>query len=154
MKQTNKAFQWITGLLEKHRVPYQISGGLAAKIYGSKRELADIDIDMPNDKITELLPLIKNYVVAGPCVYKDNEWNLFGLNLNYKGQDIDLCGSDNQQIFDKTKKKWVGLKVDFSKSIEKEVFGMKIPVIPRKLLIAYKSKIRREVDLEDIKAIK
>ena len=46
MRNAKTAFLWIIRILKKHRVPYQVTGGLAAKIYGAKRKLNDIDIDI------------------------------------------------------------------------------------------------------------
>lgn len=47
--------RWVVSILKKQRIPFQISGGLAAHIYGSKRPLNDIDLDVPEDKMAVLL---------------------------------------------------------------------------------------------------
>ena len=151
MKNTEKALKWITNILQKHNIPFRISGGFAARIYGSKRELADIDIGMDKNYFPEILPEIKKYIISGPEIYKDDEWDLFVATLNYKGQDIDLYPIDVLKFFNKKQQKWEDLKHTFSDITFKEIYGIKIPIISRKNLIEYKSKLEREVDLIDVK---
>ena len=51
MKNIKAALIWITNILKKHQIPFQISGGLAAIAYGASRSLADIDIDIPDNNL-------------------------------------------------------------------------------------------------------
>jgi hypothetical protein len=46
MDKTKNALKWIIGILNKHKIEYQISGGLAGRMFGSNRELHDIDRDI------------------------------------------------------------------------------------------------------------
>lgn len=48
-EKTINALKWIIKILNSKNIPYQISGGFAAKMYGSIRPLNDIDIDIPED---------------------------------------------------------------------------------------------------------
>lgn len=153
MKATQEAFHWIISILKKHRITFQITGGLAAKIYGSSRELADIDIDMPESEFEKILPEVKNFIIFGPARYKDENWDLWLMTLCYQGQEIDICGAYEAQIYDKNNEEWYWLETDFSVSSTKEIFGIMVPVIPKNELITYKSKLRREVDLLDLKDI-
>jgi hypothetical protein len=43
----SQALNWIVSLLNRHHIPYQIVGGLAAKAYGARRALVDIDMYVP-----------------------------------------------------------------------------------------------------------
>src|SRR3989344_59573 len=150
MKDTEAALKWITGILEKHNIPFRISGGFAARLYGSTRELADIDIGIEKDYFLKILPEIKDYLISGPGIYQDENWNLLAATLNYKGQEIDVCVIDSLQFLNQKEQKWEGLQHTFSNFVLKEIYGMKLPVISRQDLIEYKSKLGREVDLIDV----
>ena len=66
MRNTKKALTWIVRVLRKYKVSFQISGGFAARAYGATRELADIDIYIPNkafDKTGEAKSALKMFHV-------------------------------------------------------------------------------------------
>lgn len=152
-RNTEAAFKWIVALLQKHSIPFQISGGFAARLYGSTRDLADIDIGIPDNRFDDLYSDIKQYLVYGPAHYIDDEWDLNLMTLKYENQKIDIAGRDEIKIFDKSKKVWVPAHRDLTVSEDREVYGIIVPVIPKEALIAYKEKIMREVDILDIKAL-
>jgi hypothetical protein len=104
MRKTKEAFTWIVGLLRKHKIPFHISGGFAANIYGSNRPLVDIEI--PDKKIFEIQNDVKKFIIYGPKRYKDKEFDLLRMTLKYKGQEIDICGINSQKLFDKKANKW------------------------------------------------
>lgn len=148
-RQTKKAFLWIVSILSIHHIPFQITGGLAAKVYSSKRKLADIDIDIPQKKFREILSETRDYIVFGPGKFKDKNWDLFLMTLNYKGQMIDIC-SANVKIFNKLTKRWILLRTNFGESEKRKIFGIVVPVIPKVSLIKYKNKLQRQVDKIDV----
>ncbi|HKZ33643.1 MAG TPA: hypothetical protein VJ142_00170 [Candidatus Nanoarchaeia archaeon] len=151
MKNTKEALEWILNILRKNKIPFRISGGFAAKIYGSKRKLADIDIEVNNKNIKKIFPFVKKYVIYGPKRYRDGDFNLFLMNLKFKGQEIDIYGKNDLQILDKVNNTWVKEKINLNKFTKKKVYGLTIPLVPLKEVISYKEKIRRNVDLIDIK---
>lgn len=150
MKQTKTALIWIINILQRHDIPFQITGGLAARAYGAVRELADIDIDIPEDKFELIIKEVEPYIVCGPDYFKDDCWNIYLLSLRYKDQDIDLGGAYHTSIYDQKNKTWIKLVTDFSAIEYKEIMGVKLPVIAREELIAYKKILARPVDLLDI----
>lgn len=118
------ALQWIVKILEKHSIPYTISGGFAAHLYDAKRELNDIDIDIQDKAFDIILDDIKDYLVFGPSRYKDAKWDLKLATLNYHGIEIDLGGSDACSIYNDDKKEWIKSPVDFSKAFKFDVNGL------------------------------
>jgi hypothetical protein len=152
-KDTEGAFKWIVGLIEKNEIPFQIKGGLASRLYGVDRELADIDISIPEDRFDELLPEIKEFIKYGPEQYLDEEWDIKLITLKYKGQYIDIAGAYEKKNFDKVNQKWVATPSNFSTSVYMDVYDLKVPVIAKEELIAYKKLILRDVDIFDIKAL-
>ena len=152
-KDTKGALEWIVGILEKYEVPFQISGGCAAKIYGSPRELNDIDIDIPENYFSKIISDVKPYIIYGPDQYKDNKWGLYLMTLNYAGQEIDI-GSGNAKISTKDRDKWIDFSTDFSKAVKKTFLGLEVPVIPKEDLVNYKQLLdgeHQQVDIESIK---
>ncbi len=153
MPDTKEAFIWITSILRNKNIPFQVTGGLAARIYGSPRELADIDFEIPNDRFPEILPEIKDYLVFGPTQYKDESFDIFLATLRYKEQEIDLTGSNGEKSFNQEKREWKEENIDLSKAVSKEVFGISVPVVPAKDLLDYKKWISRDVDRVDVEAL-
>ncbi len=149
-RDTEKALRWIVDLLQTHGIPFQIAGGFAARLYGSSRKLADIDIGIPDNRFDDLFPNVKNYLTFGPAQYTDEEWDLKLMTFVYEGQEIDIAGEDTIKYFDRTKQVWVTGRCNFSKFEMKEIFEISIPIIPKESLIAHKKMIGREVDIQDV----
>lgn len=153
MRDTKKSFLWIVNILEKHRVPFVIIGGLSARIYGSPRPLNDIDIDIPVKYFDVILEDIKPYIIYGPDHYVDARWDEQAITLNHEGQEIDLCGGDTIKIRDRRTGEWRNMPTDFIHVEKMEVFGVVVPVIKKENLVAYKSMLDGEHQQVDIKAI-
>ena len=89
------ALVWITQILKSRQIPYQITGGLAARAYGAERPINDIDIEIPDNRIDDILPEIRQYIIEGPLHFNDGVWELNLITLRYKGQFIDLSVSES-----------------------------------------------------------
>lgn len=150
MTNPEKALNWIIDKLEQHAVDYQIVGGLAAIAYGSGRELADIDLYIPFSTSQALLEDIKPHIYWGPEHQKDGHWDITYLKMNYEGQKIEIGDSDHAMIFDTHQKQWVSQGIDYTRSQRRMVLGREVNVMPREQLIAYKTLLNREVDVQDI----
>lgn len=65
------ALLWIKEILTAMDIPYQTTGGLAAKCYGATRPLHDVDIYVPGEAIPKLEEKLKEYIEFGLAHYKD-----------------------------------------------------------------------------------
>lgn len=151
MKNTEGALIWIVNILDSKKVQFQVTGGFAAKLYGSPRELADIDIDINDDDFEKIIDEVRPYIIFGPEQFKDENWDLRLMTLEYEGQVVDICGEAT--IFDKNNKEWILIKTDFSNCNYINIYSLDVPVISKESLVNYKNKLLRDVDVEDIKAL-
>jgi hypothetical protein len=150
MNSTIAALEWITKIITKHNIPYQIAGGLAVRAYGSTRPLHDIDIDIPEDDFSKILVDVSEYVKVSPMWYKDETWDIYLMSLSYNGQEIDICGAYQLKMRNKLNSKWESIHTDFEKVSYIDFEGLNLPVISRDELIAYKKLLGRPVDILDV----
>ncbi|QQR84210.1 hypothetical protein IPJ72_03425 [Candidatus Peregrinibacteria bacterium] len=106
MQNTETAFHWIIDLLEKNNIQFRISGGFAARLYGSNRPLYDIDIEIKDRDFDRLMPLVKEKIIYGPARYQDEVFDLFLATLEFEGQEIDLCGCETTRLFNHQTGEW------------------------------------------------
>jgi hypothetical protein len=150
-KAYRQALKWIVGILKRKKLKFNIIGGLAAYAYGSKRMLVDIDLAMKNEDFKKILPYVKNYIIEMPHFSKSKNWQCYFMELKYKGITIEFGGDKGCKMLNSKTKKWQNLGDSLSKPTNKKVFGLNLPIIPKKELIAYKKKLMRNVDAIDLK---
>ena len=139
MEKLASALQWITDILKKHQIPFQVTGGLAAHAYGATRPINDIDIDIPEDRFPEILDEVRPYIIDPPTRYHNKVWDVYLMTLHYLGQEIDIGGADTTRIMDEKTNIWHEAKANLTKTEIKNVFGIEVPVVRREDLIEYKS---------------
>lgn len=144
---------WIVGILEELEVPYLISGGLAARAYGSTRALNDIDIEVPDDGVAAVAEATADYTVWGPDREEAECFELLILVLAYGGQTIEICGGDSLRMLDHESGEWVDAPTDFTKVERRQVLGVDVSLITKEELLAYKRLGGREVDVTDVEQI-
>ncbi len=154
-----EAFNWIIGILQKHQIPFQVSGGLAARAYNANRPLNDIDIDIPNEFFPVIMEDVLPFVTHRLARYVDADWDLLLMTLSRNGQSIDLSGMDDVRIYDKAANVWVKIPSNLEKRVIREVMGIQVPVINPHELIAYKERLNRSInghaiDKEDAVAVR
>lgn len=152
-KQFQRALKWITGILNRLDIPFQVTGGLAARLHGATRGIHDIDIYVQGKSMAKLKEELQAYIEFGPTHYTDRHWDLVFMSINYSGQKIEFTDADRVHYFDSKNRRWVRKTIDFDQSVTREFHGIEVPVMPRKQLIEYKRRLNRQVDRQDLREI-
>ncbi len=149
------ALRWIAGLLQGQRIPFLICGGLAAIGYGSRRPLHDIDLFVPGDHFAQAVALGAQYLSKPAQHYCEaaEGWDLEYVQFRYQATKIEIGNAANARIWDTAVGRWVALELDFARCQYRPLLGIEVPLMERADLIAYKRRLGRPVDLEDIAAI-
>lgn len=145
---------WIVDILESKKIPYQIVGGLAARLHGVDRPLADIDFDIPVEFAQSLADFLSPYVSKPLKTYQEELWDIEYFQIIYKGQKIEFGCEPGAKIFDRKNNIWIDLNTDFKNSVEVLFEAKKLMVMPVNELITYKSILAREVDQIDVSELK
>lgn len=148
-KKTIRAFDWIVGLLEQEGIDFFVSGGMAANVWGSPRELADIDLIIDASDFSKILVLVKDFVIFGPDRYVDENWDLPLITLDYYGQEIDLAGIE-ALVFNSKSSLWEAAFDRFEVEA-KVVGGREVKVQTVRSLTKLKTRLGRDVDVEDVR---
>ncbi len=149
-----RALGWLTGILARRRVPYQVVGGLAARAYGASRALVDIDLYIPLSHAQAALEEMRPYLVRAPLPHKSDSWDLVYLALQYEGVWIEIGDSEtNPRFFNRIDRRWEPQVIDYEASRLAALYGCEVAVMPRDELLRYKAMLDREVDHLDIEEI-
>lgn len=152
-EKTKRALKWILDVLNRYNIPYQISGGFSARLYGSPRPLNDIDIDIPEESFDLILNDVKPYLIYGPKQYTDGKWDNLLMTLKYFDQEIDISGAYKMRISTLNRDAWYYLDNDLSNVNEIYFNGMTLKVIPPEKLLRYKKELDGDHQLVDIRAV-
>jgi hypothetical protein len=153
MVKAKAALVWIVDILDKHGIPYQVEGGLAANCYGSNRELVDIDIFIPSFGFEKISKDVEGYVEFGPEFHSGTHWKLVYQLLNYCGQQREICDAGRAEYLDTQNDTWIKRDIDFTKAKTIGIFGISTKVMRKDDLLEYKGRLNREVDIIDIEQI-
>src|SRR3990167_1274235 len=126
-----KSLLWIVEIFKKHQVSFQVAGGLAVQAYGSNRKLIDIDLDIPEQDFEKIKPDVLPFITFGPARFRDKNWDLFLMTLNYYGQKIDLSGAYEAKIYNRQTNIWEKLNTYFSRANYINIYGLSLPIIAR-----------------------
>jgi len=156
-----RALKKIIPLLKKYHFQWIITGGFACYVYGVKRNLTDIDIDIKVNKdsveFKAFLAELKLFITQPLEHFIDKNYDNYNFEITINGQVIDICPMADLKIFDKNKKKYVPFYSNGFPKIEKVKFkGVTLPLLSKELIIKNKEMLvwQRESDLRDIEGLK
>lgn len=153
-KKVMSGLRWIVTILDEHKIPYKIGGGFAAKVYGSSREVNDIDISLSGKFFDIIVSEVSNYITAGPKHYLNEKWDCNTLSVNYYGQDIDMTDIDTLRMTNLEKTEWFNVKEKrLYDGITTDINGTLVSIMDPRDLISYKKLLGGEHQKIDIDAI-
>lgn len=148
------AAKWIIGLLREKNIPFLVCGGLAAKGYGSERELNDIDLFVPGERFSEVVQAGQGFISKPAARYREEGWDLTYVQFMHDGVKVEVGKAKDMRIFDVNSQAWIPLNVDFSRYETVGLLGLELPLMRKEDLIRYKTALSRPVDMEDLRAIR
>lgn len=145
------ALRWIVRLLNEAGIPFQVTGGVAATVYGARRDVADIDLFVPAAHLPPLMRLVGPARIARqPWRHRDESWDVIVMALEQEGQRIEVGVAEAARYRDRASGAWCDASIDFGASVSHAVWGVEVPVMPRAQLIDTKRRLDREVDRRDL----
>jgi hypothetical protein len=148
------AAKWIVSQLRERNIPFLICGGLAARGYGSQRDLHDIDLFVPGEHFSSVVQAGHQFISKAAAHRREEGWDLTYVQFKYEGVKVEVGNADGAQIFDAQNRTWVALNIDFSRYETVHLLGLELPLMLKEDLVWYKSLLSRPVDIEDVLAIR
>lgn len=155
------ALQYIIPILKNLKLKWLITTGFACYVYGVKRPITDIDIDInttiKSAKLKKLLKIVKPQISQKLEHYIDQNYDNYNFELNIKGQILDICTMKELKVYNqkfKKYKKFYGAKFPPVEIVEFQ--GLKLPILSKKMLIKNKEMLvwQRPKDLKDIEGLR
>lgn len=157
IKSAVKALNFIIPILKKYHFRWVITGGFACLVYGIKRPLTDIDIDIDTSKdaheFNNLLKQVKSFISQPLEHFVDENYDNYNVEITYKKQILDFCPMAEMKIFNKLSGKYENFYQDgFPETELVKFLGLELPLLSKKLIIKNKTMLmwKRESDNLDI----
>ncbi|MTJ00471.1 MAG: hypothetical protein FH752_17845 [Marinobacter adhaerens] len=154
LRRYESAAKWIFSLLRDRNIPFLICGGLAARGYGSQRDLHDIDLFVPGEHFSSVVQAGQQFISKAAAHRQEEGWDLTYVQFKYEGVKVEVGNANGAQIFDAGNETWVPLNIDFSRYATVQLLGLNLPLMLKDDLVQYKTALSRPVDIEDIRAIR
>lgn len=147
-----QTIRFIADILRNHNIPFQLTGGIAAIIYGADRSTPDIDIDINRKDIPTVRRLFKEHIIEDLHHLIDDGFDLWVLTMVIDGMSVDISQAEESYCI-----KASGAKVRMDARIAHAklcaIDGYRVPVQDKEELIAYKKITGRDIDLVDVEQV-
>lgn len=148
-----KTLKTLSEYFVEQKISYQITGGLAACIYGAERPLYDIDIEIDAKDMAAVRDGLRQYVAKDIHHFQDDNFDLFMMTLDIDGIPVDI--SQTEPILHRlTGGEWQRLDARLDNANLMDVGGLQLPVVAKADLLRYKSIVKRSTDIDDIRQIR
>ncbi len=128
---------------------FQATGGLAGNLHGSTWPLHDLDFDVADAALPALADRFGSHVVSGPGPYRDTEFALDLLTIQFGTVEVDFSAASSIRLIDPAGHEHPAPS-DLDAAVLRHLDGRDIPTMPLDALIAYKRTIGRHADVEDL----
>lgn len=159
------ALQYILPILKKYKFKWCISGPLACYLYGVKRPIGSIDIDIDieidkeDPKFQQLIEEVKPHTRLPFQLWIDKNYDNWVMNVVIQRQIVGICPTPDLKLFNKETGK---AEVFYPHGIPDPMIvnfeGLKLPLAPKesvlrmKKALAYKKPIDR-IDIKEMERI-
>lgn len=151
-KKHKKVLKYLVDILDKNRILFQATGGLAANVYGSTRPLFDIDIDIYKKDIFKVKELFKKYLVSDFEHEQNISFDLYEFTLEIEGIKIDVNQAEESYAIRKDGAK-ILIVNDIQNAQKHTLEGITFRVIDKDQLVRYKLHVGRDTDVADVNNI-
>lgn len=147
-----EALKRINGIFVLADIPYQVTGGLAARIYGATRPLYDLDLEVRPADIEEVRLNVRPLITRDLYHLHDQHFDLNMMTLAMDEVPIDISVVE-PVIVCSPGGVWQRCDARLETSVLVDLGGWSVPVVARDELVRYKSIIRRPTDLDDLRQL-
>ena len=155
-----EALKVLMPILEKYDFTWVITGGFAVIAYSIERPLSDIDIDIKcskdDQKFKDFVEEMKPYTTQELIHWTDENYDNYNFEITIAGQLIDICPMHEMKVIDTTTGTYQPFySEDFSEIETVEFQGLRLPLLPKRLIIKNKQMLamQRDIDRQDIAAL-
>ena len=156
------ALKYIMSLLKKYNFKWCISGSFACYLYGVKRPIGNIDIDVEADEkdkeFRSLVHDVKKYTTLPFQLWIDKNYDNWVINVVVNSQLLSVCSTKNLKLFNKEKNQYELFYKNGNLPTPRilSFHGLKIPISPPEYVIRMKEAlaVKKQADKNDISEMK